>query len=169
MQEVTTTTIDDTTSQPTAAPAGGPAVTIEGKQFGRGRALFPTWQMAAPAEWIGEDGVARPTLREFLAHVVRGEVAAFQERQKERSVIRALTAEQIAEGAQRGKIDAGGKEEQGGDVSDDEAVSAAVLAFQDGLYYVFVDDEQQEKLDERIALRDSARVTFLRLVALAGG
>jgi hypothetical protein len=32
-----------------------------------------------------------------------------------------------------------------------------------------VDDEQQERLDERIALRDSARVTFLRLVALAGG
>lgn len=167
MQEATTTTAVAEESAPTTA--GGPSLTIEGKQFGRGRALFPTWQMTAPAEWLGEDGVARPTLREFLAHVVRGEVAAFKERQKERSVIRALTAEQIAEGATRGKIDSGGKEEQGGDVTDDEAVAAAILAFQDGLYYVFVDDEQQEKLDERIVLRDSARVTFLRLVALAGG
>jgi len=138
-------------------------ITIEGKQFGRGRALFPTWQM--PLTNTEEPR----TLRDFIAAVVRQEVAAFQERQEQRQVLRALTAAQIAEGAVKGKIDSGGRPETETAVDEAAAVANALQAFEDGIYYVFLDDTQQTALDEPVRLRDGSRVTFLRLVALAGG
>jgi hypothetical protein len=109
------------------------------------------------------------TLREFISAVVRQEVAAFRERQEQRQVLRALTAAQIAEGAAKGKIDSGGRPETETAVDEAAAVANALQAFEDGLYYVFVDDAQQTALGEPVRLRDGSRVTFLRLVALAGG
>jgi hypothetical protein len=152
-----TSSLSDTRSDAASAPT----ITIEGKQFGRGRALFPNWEMQLPAETL--------TLREFLTLVVQHEVAAFQERQEQRQVLQALTAEQIAEGVAKGKVDAGGRPEIVTEVDGDAAVKNAIQAFEDGLYYVFVNDDQQQDLDAPVALRDGSRVMFLRLVALAGG
>ena len=136
-------------------------ITIEGKQIGRSRALFPAWQMSVPQE-------LRLTLRDLIARVIGEEVAAFRERQERRQTVAALTERQIAEGAARGKVDSGGRDGVQ-EVDERAAVDAALLAFEDGLYYVFVDDEQQERLDNEVRLRPDSRVTFLRLVALAGG
>jgi hypothetical protein len=69
----------------------------------------------------------------------------------------------------RGKVDAGGREGASAEVDERAAVETALLAFEDGLYFVFVDDAQQESLDGEVRLRPDSRVTFLRLVALAGG
>lgn len=145
-------------------------ITIEGRQPGRGKGLFPTFQMPLPPEWTGtDDRAGRVTLRDFIARVVRAEVAAFRERQEQRTVIQALTAAQIAEGVAKGKVDSGGRPDEVQDLNDEAAVGAALQAFEDGLYFVFIDDQQKERLDEEIILRPEARVTFLRLVALAGG
>jgi hypothetical protein len=157
MPETTSSTVTETRNDGVSSPT----ITIEGKQFGRGRALFPTWQMSLPAETL--------TLREFLTLVVRHEVAAFQERQEQRQVLQALTAAQIEEGVAKGKVDAGGRPETVTEVDGDAAVKNAIQAFEDGLYYVFVNDEQQQELDAPVALREGSRVMFLRLVALAGG
>ncbi|GAB4459841.1 MAG: hypothetical protein OHK0029_22990 [Armatimonadaceae bacterium] len=139
-----------------------PVITIEGKQFGRGKTLFPSWQMPLP-----EGDVF--TLRDFLVAVVRHEVAAFRERQEKRQVLSALTAEAIAEGAARGKVDMGGRPETSTEVDEDAAIHNAIQSFEDGLYYVFVDNEQQTDLSAVLPLRDGSQVLFLRLVALAGG
>ncbi len=63
----------------------------------------------------------------------------------------------------------GGRIEEEPDADPSAAVAAALLAFEDGLYYVFVDNEHRTSLDDEIRLRTESRVTFLRLVALAGG
>ncbi|MDX1934142.1 MAG: hypothetical protein SFU56_16195 [Capsulimonadales bacterium] len=138
-----------------------PQITIEGKQFGRGKQLFPTWQMALPDEPV--------TLRGFLTRVVRQEVTAYRERQERRSVLNALTAAQIAEGVEKGKIDLGGRPETVTEADESTAIENALRAFEDGLFFVFVDEVQQERLDDPIPLREGSRVLFLRLVALAGG
>ena len=104
----------------------------------------------------------------LITRVVREEVTAFRERQEARRLVSALTAAQIAAGAAKGKIDMGGRDDVQ-EVDADAAVATALLAFEDGLYYVFVDDEQCPALDAQIALKPDSRVTFLRLVALAGG
>lgn len=138
-----------------------PTISIEAKQFGRGPALFPKWEMELPTEPL--------TLREFLTRVVQHEVAAYQERQEGRKTLQILTERQIAEGAAAGKIDMGGRSETDITVNLEDAVAQAIQAFTDGIYYVFVDDNQQEDLDGVLTLRQGSRVMFLRLVALAGG
>lgn len=137
-------------------------LTITGKQFGKGKVLFPNWQMKLPT---GAD----LTLRELISTVVQHEVAGFLERQEQRQVLRALSATQIAEGVAKGKVDAGGRPETITELDEAAAVTNAIQAFEDGLYYVFVDNQQQTALDAPIALRNGCELMFLRLVALAGG
>jgi hypothetical protein len=110
----------------------------------------------------------RLTLRELISRLVLQEVAAFQERQQQRQLLRVLSKEEIAAGAAAGKVEMGGQDPLK-NVDADAAVAAALLAYEDGLYYVFIDDEQQEGLDREVYLKPDSHVLFLRLVALAGG
>jgi predicted polyphosphate/ATP-dependent NAD kinase len=139
-------------------------ITIEGKVAGRRRPLFDDWAVPLP-----EDAEQGLTLRDLIARVVRAEVAAFQERRERRRLVQALTREEVERGAARGKVDTGGREEAEPDADPEAAVAAALQAFEDGLYYVFIDGEQVEALERPVAVRAESRVTFLRLVALAGG
>jgi hypothetical protein len=139
---------------------------ISGKAIGSKRPLFADWSLPFPPEWEGEGGL---TLRDLIGRVVRQEVQAFRERQHERQVFRALTARQVAEGAERGKIAAGGSDVPEQNVDEDEAVAVACQAFEDGLYLVVIDDEDQREIDRQIHLRPNSRVTFVRLAMLAGG
>ncbi|HEX7276868.1 MAG TPA: hypothetical protein VF244_05790 [Acidimicrobiales bacterium] len=107
-------------------------------------------------------------LRTIVEAVVRAEVAAFRLRAEEQRFVRVLTERSLAEGAERGVVRSGGGEAATA-VDPDMAVGAALLAHQDGLYQVVVDDEPVADLDTPVALRPDSRLLFLRLVALAGG
>lgn len=142
-------------------------LTIEGKRFGRGaKALFPNFRMPLPGAW--QNG-ATITVCELLETVVRSEVAAFGARQEARTVLQTLSPAQIAEGVTKGKIDSGGRPDEVQPVDADESVQVALQAFTDGLYYVLINDDQKANLDDAFAVSGETRVTFLRLVALAGG
>ena len=139
---------------------------IECKQFGRSRPVVLDFSVPIPPEWeLGGDTLR---LRNVVAHIVREEIRAFEHRQWERRLIQVLTNREIQHGAQAGKITMGGSD-LGQEVDPDGAVGTALQAFEDGLYYVFVDDDQQTDLDAPICLQPESRFTFLRLVALAGG
>ncbi len=109
------------------------------------------------------------TLQDFLTRVVRQEVEAFKNRQEERKLVRVLSKEDIEKGLAKGKVDSGGLEHEPQDVDPVAAVENALVAFKDGLYYVFVDDKQALSLEEEISLMPDSRVLFLRLVPLVGG
>jgi hypothetical protein len=140
-------------------------ITISGKALGRKKPLFADWSVPFPPD-LGDGGAL--TLRDLIARVVRAEVAAFRRRQDERKTLHALTARQIEEGAARGKIDMGGRD-LGQEVDEEEAVGAALEAFEDGLYLVVLDGNEQRSLDQQVFLKPDSRVTFVRLVLLAGG
>jgi hypothetical protein len=140
-------------------------LTIQGKAVGRKKPLFADWSLPLPPD-LGEGG--RLTLRDLISRIVRAEVAAFRGRQEERRLVRALTARQIEEGAVKGKVDMGGREEPP-PVDEDAAVAAALQAFADGLYLVVLDGAEQRGLDQEVFLRPDSAVTFVRLVMLAGG
>lgn len=107
-------------------------------------------------------------LRALIEAVVRAEVAAFRERAEEQRFVRVLTERAVAEGAERGVIRSGGTE-AATEVDTGEAVAAALLAFEDGLYKVILDDDPVDDLDAAVELRPDSKLLFLRLVALAGG
>jgi hypothetical protein len=141
-------------------------ITIEGKALGNRRRLFSDWSIPMPPE-LG-DGGGDLTLRDLIARIVRGEVAAFRERREERRLVRALSAAAIVEGTARGKVDMGGRTLDQ-DVDDEQAVAAALQAFEDGIYLVAVDGREVRDLDQAVYLTPDIRVTFIRLALLAGG
>jgi hypothetical protein len=141
-------------------------LTIEAKVTGRRRGgLIPQWQV--PVDDVAPGG-SPLTLRELIDRVVRAEVAAFGERQAERRLTRLLSERQLQEQAERGRLDLGGRDLRQR-VDADTAVGVALESFEDGLYFVVIDGRQCESLDEQVFVGADSRVTFLRLVPLAGG
>ncbi|HLE30569.1 MAG TPA: hypothetical protein VI793_20775 [Anaerolineales bacterium] len=139
-------------------------ITVEGKLLGQKRPLFTDWAVTLPAD-SGRDHLR---LRDLIVHVVLEEVRAFQQRQEERRLARILTKGEIEQAIVQGKVDMGERDSKQ-KVDPQAAVETALQAFEDGLYYVFVDGEQVQSLDHEVTVRADTRVTFIRLVALAGG
>jgi hypothetical protein len=142
-----------------------PTISIAAKVVGQKKLVFTDWRIPLPPN-TNDSG--RFTLRDLINLIVLREVEAFKERQEQRKLAQIFTAAQIQEGAARGKIDMGEKDfEQ--NVSEKQAVAAALQAFEDGLYFVFIDDIQHEDLDQTVFLADDSHIMFARLIALAGG
>jgi hypothetical protein len=141
-------------------------ITVAGKQLGSRKPLFPDQGFPYPPDYQRSSG--RTTLRDLITRIVLEEIAAFRQRAEERRLLRALTATEIARGVETGKIDSGGRELDQ-NVDEDTAITTALQAFEDGLYYVFIDNKQYQELDAPIVVGPTSTVTFIRLVALAGG
>jgi hypothetical protein len=141
-------------------------LTIDAKVLGRKKPLFSDWSIPLPPTDSGGGGPW--TLRMLITQIVLKEVAAFRERQEERKVIKALTAAQIEEGVGKGKVNMGGRDLKQ-KVDPEAAVAAALQAFEDGIYLVVLDGEEQRDLDKEIYVKPDSRITFVRLAMLSGG
>jgi hypothetical protein len=143
-------------------------VIVRTKAAGRRRPLVPDFAVPPPADDDVDPG-SPVRLRDLISRVVVHEVEAFQARQEENVFLRALTEEEIERAAAGGAIRSGGSEVGVQEVDVDAAVDRALEAFEDGLFLVIVDRAQCRSLDERVQVGEESTVTFLRLVALAGG
>ena len=142
-------------------------ITVSGKALGSRRPLFADWSVPFPPDLAG--GGDNLTLRDIISRVVRAEVEKFNARQVENQTLRLLTAKQIQDAAAKGKVDVGGREYPPQKADPDAATAAALTAFEDGLYLVVLDEEEQRELDREVYLKPDSRVTFVRLTLLAGG
>ena len=160
-------------------------ITVEAKVLGQRRPFLPQWEMAleppAASSTAAQSADVHLSLRELMSAVVAREVAAFGERQEQRRLTRVLLPDEIARGAERGKIDMGGARNAnagGGSaqpagveaaIDAAEAVATALQAFEDRLYLVFVDGQPIQALDAVVTLHEGSHLLFVRLVALIGG
>jgi len=140
-------------------------LTISGKTLGQKKPLFADFSIPITPEGNDEEGL---TLRRLIERIVRQEIAAFEQRQMDRQLIQCLTASQIDDAVERGKIHSGGSDLRQ-QVDLESAISAALQAFEDGIYLVVLDGTEQRELDRRIDLLPDSRLTFIRLSLLAGG
>jgi hypothetical protein len=120
--------------------------------------------------------------RRLIEAAVTAEVAAFQARAEEASLVRVLTEKSLLEDLARGAVRPGLPQDADGgapapanvgsvEVSSVEVITAvrtALLAFEDGIFRVFVGDDELTG-DGDIEVADGAALLFLRLVPLAGG
>jgi hypothetical protein len=134
--------------------------------MGKRKPLVPDWQVPWPPE--EHDASEQLTLRQLITRIVFQEVEAFKQRQNVSQIVRILTERQIEEGLVKGRIDSGGRNLHQ-TVNPDEAVATALQAFEDGLYLVILDGEEQRELDRQIFLQADSHVVFVRMVMLAGG
>src|SRR5947209_5377356 len=130
-------------------------ITISGKTLGKKKPLFADWSIPFPPD-LGDGAL---TLRQLISRIVRAEVEAFAQRQQERRLVRALTAGDIDKGVVKGKVDLGGRNLKQ-EVDVEEAIGTALQAFEDGLYLVILDGNEQRDLDHEVRLQPDSRVAF---------
>jgi hypothetical protein len=107
------------------------------------------------------------TLRELIKCIVTKNVKEFNENIKKERLVDYLTNKEIENRAEAGKISFGSiynesKQDLG------KALESAYLAYEDGIYKVFVGDKEAGKLDEEIELKDADTLTFIKFTMLAG-
>lgn len=141
-------------------------LTVEAKVVGQKRPLFTNWRVELPP--LDENQGDHLKLRDLITSIVGKEVEAFRLRQAKRKLARVMSRPEIERGMLGGKVDPGERDLQQ-QVNLHEAVAVALQAFEDGLYFVFIDDVQQTNLDGEVFLKTDSRVVFLRLTALVGG
>ena len=106
------------------------------------------------------------TTKELITELVKINVEKFNKKIDDKDILSIMTNEYIAEAARSGKI---GDEVHGDKKANlEKALDTAYLAFEDGLYCIFINDEQTEKLDDSLNLKDRDILTFIRLTMLAG-
>lgn len=111
------------------------------------------------------DGISN--LRDLIIDIVTDQVSNFNKKVDRGEIISYLTSEEIRNNADVGKVGFG---EIANDKKQeiDKAVQNALQSFEDGVYCVFIDDEQKESLDEEIHITEETVLTFIRLTMLAG-
>jgi len=140
-------------------------LTISGRTVGSRRPLFADWSIPlAPDDFGGGEGL---TLRDLIALVVRAEVAAYESRREARRLDRVFSRERIERGAADGRVAPEAREGAAAPPVE-EAVETAVTAFEDGIYLVAIDGVEMREVEARVSVRADTRVTFIRLVLLAG-
>ena len=142
------------------------SIVVEGKVVGQKRPLFTDWRVDLPP--LDENQGDHLRLRDLITTMVIKEVEASRLRQEERKLARVMSRPQIEQGVSGGKVHPGEYDVQQ-NVNVDEAIVVALQAFEDGLYFVFIDDVQQTQLDSEVFLKTNSNVMFLRLTALVGG
>ena len=141
-------------------------ILVDGKAIGQKRPLFTDWHVELPP--VDESNGGRLKLRDLIRYIVVKEVDAFKSRQEERKLARLMSRQEITQGVERGKVDPGERDlEQS--VDKEDAIAVALQAFEDGLYFVFIDEVQQTNLNSEVFLKTNSKVVFLRLTALVGG
>jgi hypothetical protein len=136
------------------------------------------------------------TARQLIEAAVAAEVTAFQARAEEASLVRVLTKKSLDADLARGAVRTGGPRDGGepapveaargasargesargepsgaepGEVRVADAVAAALLAFDDGLFKVFVAEHELTGDGGALPVTEGAALLFLRLVPLTGG
>ena len=106
------------------------------------------------------------TTKDLIIEVVKIKVEKFNKKIDDKDILSIMTNEYIVEAARAGKI---GDEVHGDKKANlEKALDTAYLSFEDGLYCIFINNKQSEKLDDSLNLKDGDIITFIRLTMLAG-
>ncbi|WP_342514671.1 hypothetical protein MKY34_08070 [Sporosarcina sp. FSL K6-1522] len=107
------------------------------------------------------------TLRELITAVVTLNVEQLSDQQKNMDWFPLLTGAEIEERSETGKVGFGAVyHEQLPDLA--KAKDTAIVAFEDGLYKVFIREEEVSQLDAPLTLREEDELVFIRFTMLAG-
>jgi hypothetical protein len=107
------------------------------------------------------------TLRELIGAIVTKNVRHFNEKLKKERLVDYLTDKEIEDKLTVGKVSFGELHNEAKQ-SLSKALETAYLAYEDGIYRVFIGENEAGQLDEALELRDEDVLTFIKLTMLAG-
>ena len=106
------------------------------------------------------------TAKMLVEYIVRRNVQEYNNKPIDASVLPYLTDDGLEAGAKIGKI--GFDDRKNENFQDaDKAVSNAIMCFEDGIFRLFINDEEVG-VDDKATVKDGDEVTFIRLTMLAG-
>lgn len=136
-------------------------IIIKAKQAGRKHALIEN--KVIEIDDIGN----QPKFAELLKAIVKQQVGEYNSKTAEKNLLPFLSKDEISEQAQSGKVGFGSiYNENKADL--ETAQETALQAFEDGMFAVFADENELQKLDETVRVTDETVFTFIRLTFLAG-
>ena len=107
------------------------------------------------------------TVQELITQMVSICVSDYNTRMESKELLENLSQAEMEDQAAAGKISFGvnyGEKK----AEEDKAIANALQCFEDGIYRVFVGQEQLQKLEDKITLSEESELTFVRLTMLAG-
>lgn len=110
---------------------------------------------------------APSTVRELIKEAVHTCVSEYNERVKKGEDAEPLSNHEISEMSEIGKIAFGIN--YGGKTADEKAaLENALQSYEDGLYRIFIRENELGSLSDSISLSENDSVTFIRLTMLTG-
>ena len=107
------------------------------------------------------------TVKDLLIEFVTINVKEFNEGLTENDVVPYLTDEKINDLSDAGKISFG-VDYNGREQDLEKAIENALQSYEDGIYRVFLNDEELGKINDKLDLQENDELTFVRLTMLAG-
>ena len=107
------------------------------------------------------------TLRELLTELVKVEVEQYNQKGVDTQIVPFLSKEELEEQVSVGKVGFG-RIYSDKKANVPKAVENALTCFEDGLVRVFCGEQELEKLDGEIPLKEGDTLTFIRLTFLTG-
>lgn len=107
------------------------------------------------------------TLRELIAGIVDVNVKEFNSKAKEQRIINYLTEEEIEDKLTVGKVSFA-EIYNPSSANLNKALEAAFLAYEDGIFKVFIGEREVGDLDDKVKVSEGDILTFIRLTMLAG-
>ena len=107
------------------------------------------------------------TLVDLITQMVQNEVERFNESRENPEIVSFLSNQAVIEKAQDGKVGFGDIDNRDKAI-ESEAIENALLAFKDGLFVVFINDQEIRELNETIKIDELSEVVFMRLTFLTG-
>ncbi len=107
------------------------------------------------------------SLEDLIRVCVKKEVETFNQKTENKSLLQFLAPSEIKEQSEKGKIGFGElfNTEK---ANLDKSIETAFLAHKDGLFSVFVDDEEVSDLEQKITVDENTNITFIKLTFLTG-
>jgi hypothetical protein len=135
----------------------GTTITLQLKRLGKKKVKSLTYSLEKVPK----------TLKELIEVCVQKEVQCYNDKREEVQLMSFLTPADIEQQAADGKIGIGDIENTT-KAEVNQAVENALLAHKDGLFLVFINDEEIENLEAKIDLNNQTTLTFLRMTFLTG-
>lgn len=136
-------------------------ITVNIKQLGKKRPVIAQKKIEI------EDLPKNPDLKILITNVVKQQVQLFNDKIDKPEIISFLVQSEIESEVRKGKV---GFNEMYNDkkANEKEAIANALLSFKDGIYCVFINDDQIEYLNDKITISEHSVITFVRLTFLSG-
>jgi hypothetical protein len=139
-------------------------VIITARILGQNEPIFNKWFVPLPFHW--KPKAKSLSLQQLLCLIAIDEIEAWQQSEQKPRFERLLTYDETVHQKSNGRAHLDGYG-LGNGFEAQTAAEAAIRAFKDGLYYVFVDGEEIPGLDVKVDLKTNGQINFFQLLTLA--